>query len=81
MYHNINIFSQITSTSKGNSIVLMLSSTSNINRHQLLCDAHSVSEQHKGIVALFLYYSLSSFSAFFCVFVTLDSPISFLGCL
>ena len=31
---------------------------------------------------LFLFYSLSSFSTFsFYVFVTLDSPISFLGCL
>ena len=47
-----------------------------VNGYQLLCDAHTVLEPHRGTAALF--YSLSSFSTFsFYVFVTLDSP--FLG--
>ena len=51
-----------------------------VNGYQLLCDAHTVLELHRGTAALFLFYSLLSFSTFsFYVFVTLDSPISFLG--
>ena len=64
---------------KGNiSLVLMHSGI--VNGYQLLCDAHTVLEPHRGTAAFFLFYSLSSFSTFsFYVFVTLDSP--FLGCL
>ena len=48
-----------------------------VNGHKLLCSAHAVSEQHRGTAALFIFYSLSSFSSFsFYVFVT-----PFLGCL
>ena len=48
--------------------------------HQLLCDAHTVLEPHRGTAALFLFYSLSSFSAFsFYVFVTLTVLFLFLG--
>ena len=66
---------------KGNiSLVLMHSGI--VNEYQLLCDAHTVLEPHKGTAAFSFFYSLSSFSTFsFYVFVTLDSPISFLGCL
>ena len=43
-----------------------------INGHHLLCDAHILMEQHRGTTDVFLFYSLSSFSAFsFCVFVIL----------
>ena len=52
--------------------------------HHMLCDAQTVSEQDGGTAAIFLYYSLSSFSPFSsfssCLFVTLTA-ISFLGCL
>ena len=42
------------------------------NGYQLLCIAYTVSEQHRGTAALFLFYSLSFFSTFsFHVFVTL----------
>jgi len=59
--HSANIFSQ-----KGNSIVLMH------NGNQLMCDAHTVREQHKGTAAFFLYYLLSSWLSFsFLTFVTL----------
>ena len=34
------------------------------NGHQLLCHAHTVPEQYMGTAAIFIYYSLSSFSAF-----------------
>ena len=43
-----------------------------VNGYQLLCDAHTVLEPHRGTAALFLFYSLLSFSTFsFYVFVTL----------
>ena len=35
-----------------------------VNGHKLLCDARAILKQHKGTAALFLFYSLSSFSAF-----------------
>ena len=48
--------------------------------HNLLCDAHAVSDQLRATAALFLFYSLSSLSCFsFCVFVTLDSLFLFLS--
>ena len=51
-------------------LVLMLSGI--VNGHNLLCNAHAVSERHRGTAALFLFYSLSFFSSFsFYVFVTL----------
>ena len=52
-----------------------------VNGHQLLCDAHTVPEQHRGTAALFLFYSLLSFSAFpFCLFVTMMTVLfHFLG--
>ena len=47
--------------------------------YQLLCDAHTVFQPHRGTTTLFLFYSLSSFSNFsFYVFVTLIVPITFL---
>jgi len=43
-----------------------------INGYQLLCDAHAVLEPNRGTAALFLFYSLLSFSTFsFYMFVTL----------
>ena len=61
---------------KGKS-TLVLMQCDIVNEHQLLCN---VPEHRKGTVALFLFYSLLSFSAFtFCVFVILTVPISFLG--
>ena len=52
-----------------------------VNEYQLLCDAHTVPEQHRGNAALFIFYSLLYFSAFsFCFFVILTVSISFLGC-
>jgi len=51
-----------------------------VNGHQLLCDAHTVLEPHRGTAALFLFYSPSSFSTFsFYVFVNLTVLFSFLG--
>ena len=70
------IFSQM----KGNSIVLMHCSISIVNGYQLMCDANSIPEQHRGTAALFLVYSLSSFSSFsFYMFVTLTVLFLFLG--
>ena len=53
-----------------------------VNGYQLLCDAHAVPEQHRETVGLFLFYALSSFSAFFflCVWNS-DSLICFTWCL
>ena len=49
-----------------------------VNGYQLLCDAHIMLEPHRGTVAFYLFYSLSSFSPFsFYVFVTLT--VLFLG--
>ena len=60
---------------KGNiNLVLM---HCNIVNGQLLCYVHT--EQHWGNGAIFLYYSLSSFSFAFCVFVTLTVPFLFWG--
>ena len=51
-----------------------------VNGYQLLCDADTVLEQHRGTVTLFLFYSLSSFSIFaFYVFATLTVLFLFLG--
>ena len=53
-----------------------------VNRYHLLCYAHTVPERHKGTSALFVFYSLSSFSAFtFWCFCHSGSSIFFLGCL
>ena len=41
-----------------------------VNGHQLLCDAHTVPEKHRGTADLFVSNSLSSFSAFY-VFIIL----------
>ena len=38
-----------------------------VNGYKLLCDAHTMPELNRRIEAVLLYYSLSSFSAFFCV--------------
>ena len=50
-----------------------------VNGHQLLCDAHTVLEPHRGTAAFFFFYSLSPFSTFsFYVFVTIeDSSLSY----
>ena len=47
-----------------------------VNEHQLMCDAHTLLEPHRGTTAFF--YSLSSFSTFsFFVFVTvLKAPLN-----
>ena len=52
------------------------------NVYQLLCDAYTVLELHRGTAALFLFHSLSSFLAVsFCVsfcdilFLFLDASI------
>ena len=51
-----------------------------VNGDQLQCDAHTMPKRHRGTEAIFLYYSLSSFSAFsFCVFVILTVLFLFLG--
>ena len=64
---------------KGNSTVVLMHSGI-VNGHQLLCDAHTVLEPHRGTAALFLFYSLSFFSTFsFYVFVTLTVLFLFLG--
>ena len=64
---------------KGNS-TLFLRHSGIVNGHQLLCDAHTVFEPHRGTADLFPFYSLLSFSTFSVyVFAPLDSPISFLG--
>ena len=73
-----NLWHEQFSHIKGN-IVLVLMHSGIVNGHQLLCDAHTVLEPI-GELQLFLIYSLSSFSTCsFYVFVTLDSPILFLG--
>ena len=55
--------------------------SNDMNGHNLLCDARTLPEQYKGTAALFLFYSLSSFSAFsFYVFVILTVLFPF-GCL
>ena len=52
----------------------------NVNGYQLMYDAHTLLEQHRGTAALFPFYSLSSFSAVsFCVFVILTLLFLFLG--
>jgi len=56
-----------------------------VDGYQLLCDAHTLLESHRGTAAYFLFYSLLSFQVLFhffflCVCLS-DSPISFLGCL
>ena len=64
---------------KGNSTLVFIHSGI-VNGYQLLFDAHTVLEPHRGTAALFLYYSLSSFSTFsFYVFVTLAVPFLVLG--
>jgi len=65
---------------KGNINIVFMHSVI-VNEHQLLCDAHTVLEQHRGTAALFLFYSLSYFSTFSFYVCHSDSPISFLGCL
>ena len=61
-------------------ITLVLMHTGIVNGYQLLCDAHTVLEPHRGTAALFLFDSLSSFSTFsFFVFVTLTVLFLFLG--
>jgi len=63
-------------------LLFVLMQSGFVNGYQLLCDAHTVLESHRETAALFLFYSLSSFSAIsFYAFVTLTVPISFLGCL
>ena len=65
---------------KGNiSLVLMHSGI--VNGYQLLCDAHTVLEPHRGTAALFLFHSLlMSFSTFsFYVYVTITVLFLFLG--
>ena len=49
------------------------------NTLQLLCDAHTVPEQHRGTAALFLFHSLLSFSAFSFLCVILRVVFIFLG--
>jgi len=56
---------------------LVLMHSGIVNGYQLLCDAHTVSEQHRGTSALFLFYTIVLFR-FFCICHS-DSPISFLG--
>ena len=52
-----------------------------VNGYQLLCNAHTVLEPHRGTAAFFYFARHRPFNFSFYVFVTLDSPISFLGCL
>ena len=53
-------------------IYLALMDSGIVNGHQLMFDAHTVPEKHSEFAVLFLFYSLSSFSAVsFCVFVIL----------
>ena len=47
-----------------------------VNGHQLLCDAQTLLEQHRGTEAIFSLLTIVLFCCFFS-----DSPISFLGCL
>ena len=65
---------------KGNNN-LVLMHTGSVNGYQLLCDAHTVPEQHRGTAAFSILLSIVLFHLYFYVFVTLDSPFSFLGCL
>ena len=51
-----------------------------VNGYQLLCDAHTVPELHRGTTALFLFYLHSSLSTFsFYMFVTPTVIFLFLG--
>ena len=51
-----------------------------VNGYQPLYDPQTVSKQHRGTAALFLFYSLSYFSSFsFYMFVTLTVLFLFLG--
>ena len=55
--------------------------TTIVNGYQLLCDAHTVLEPHRGTAALKKNFTIVLFHFFFlCVFHS-DSPISFLLCL
>ena len=58
-------------------ISLVLIHSGIVNGYQLLCYAHTVLEPHRGTAAFFFFAHYRPFS--FYVFVTLDSPISFLG--
>ena len=55
-------------------ITLVLMNSGIVNRYQLLCDAHTVLEPHRGTAASFLFYSLSSLSFFILCVCLSDSP-------
>ena len=60
-------------------IFALLSALGIVNGYQLLCYAHTVATQYRGIASLFLFYGLSSFSAVsFCMFVILTVLFLFL---
>ena len=48
-----------------------------VNGYQLLCDAHTVFELHRGTAAFFYCTRYRPFPLVLFVFVTLDSPYFF----
>ena len=50
---------------KGSSVYIKKIENGIENGYQLLCDAHTMPEQHWGTAALFLFYSLLSFFTIF----------------
>ena len=69
-----------TDTFRDTLMFVLMHSGGIVNGYQLQCNAHTMLEPHRGTAALFLFYSLSSFSSFFFLYVChSDSPISFLG--
>jgi len=59
---------------KDNSTLVLMHSDI-VNGHQLLCDAHTMLEPHRGTAALFL--TILSFSAFFFLCVCLFESLFF----
>ena len=50
-----------------------------VNGHKLLCDAHTVPEQHRGAVALLISLTIVIFRFFYFYVVTLIAVVLFLG--
>ena len=63
-------------------LTLVLMHIGTLNGYQLLCESHTVLEPHRGTAGVFYFTLYRPFPLFlFNVFVTIVSPIYFLGCL
>merc|ERR1719239_1144661 len=66
-------------TLRATEISLVLMHSDIVNGYQLLCDAHTVLEPHRGTAAFSFFYSLSSFSTFSFFLSLLTVLFLFLG--